>query len=58
MTIHGKPEGVYRRYTHGDQAPRYVIIDPKAGKDWEFGGWYPEYWEYTRALKAPRPYWD
>jgi len=17
--------------------------------DWEFGGWYPEYWEYTQA---------
>ena len=17
--------------------------------DWEFGGWYPEYWEYTKA---------
>jgi hypothetical protein len=28
------------------------MVDAKAGKiteiiDWEFGGWYPEYWEYT-----------
>lgn len=41
-------------FTHGDLAPRNIIIDEqchvKAILDWEFGGWYPEHWEYIKAL--------
>lgn len=52
--IHGKPEGAYKvKLTHGDIAPRNVLV--KHGRitgliDWEFAGWYPEYWEYTRMF--------
>jgi aminoglycoside phosphotransferase (APT) family kinase protein len=39
-------------FTHADLCPRNIIVN--SGKvaaiiDWEHGGWYPEYWEYTKA---------
>ena len=43
----------YRTYfTHGDLIPRNIII--RNGRvaaliDWGFSGWYPEYWEFTKA---------
>ncbi|KAI0435704.1 kinase-like domain-containing protein [Xylaria telfairii] len=42
-------------FTHGDIAARNIIV--RDGKivallDWEFGGWYPEYWEYVFALRG------
>lgn len=41
------------RFTHADLCPRNIIVDDNgrvsAIIDWEFGGWYPEYWEYTKA---------
>ncbi|KAI7283103.1 hypothetical protein KC345_g3098 [Hortaea werneckii] len=41
------------RFTHGDLASLNILI--REGKvasiiDWECAGWYPEYWEYTKAL--------
>lgn len=48
------------RFTHGDIAPRNVRV--MGGRvtgliDWEFAGWYPEYWEYTRMFyPGERPY--
>ncbi|CAG8151117.1 unnamed protein product [Penicillium salamii] len=39
-------------FTHADIAPRNIMVDNgkvSAIVDWEFGGWYPEYWEYTKA---------
>lgn len=63
VEVHGKPEGAYRvRYTHADLSPRNILVDAAAGKitgiiDWEFGGWYPEYWEYTKMHHCPRPHW-
>lgn len=54
--VHGKPEGAYKvRFSHADLSPRNILVDPKTGRitgiiDWEFGGWYPEYWEYTKML--------
>ncbi|KAB8227632.1 aminoglycoside phosphotransferase family protein [Aspergillus alliaceus] len=43
-------------FSHADLAPRNIIIEN--GKiaaliDWEYGGWYPEYWEYTKAHYVP-----
>ena len=40
-------------FTHGDLHFHNVIV--KDGHisgiiDWECAGWYPEYWDYTRAL--------
>ncbi|PYI11849.1 kinase-like protein [Aspergillus sclerotiicarbonarius CBS 121057] len=39
-------------FAHADLCPRNIIV--KDGKvaaiiDWACGGWYPEYWEYTKA---------
>lgn len=61
VAVHGKAEGFYAvKFSHADIAPRNVRV--KAGKitgiiDWEFAGWYPEYWEYTRMFyPGERPY--
>ncbi|KAI0425487.1 kinase-like protein [Xylaria sp. FL1042] len=40
-------------FTHADLAPRNVLVDDR-GKitgliDWEFAGWYPDYWEYAKT---------
>lgn len=64
IEVHGKPEGEYQvRFSHADLAPRNIMVDAKEGKitgiiDWEFGGWYPEYWEYTKMHYAPKPQWE
>jgi serine/threonine protein kinase len=39
-------------FTHADLAPRNIMV--KNGRivaiiDWAFSGWYPEYWDYTKA---------
>ncbi|PLB47592.1 hypothetical protein P170DRAFT_456429 [Aspergillus steynii IBT 23096] len=49
-------------FTHADIAPRNIMVDNgkvSAIVDWQFGGWYPEYWEYTKAHYAQidRPEW-
>jgi len=39
-------------FTHADLCPRNIIVNGgmvAAIIDWEFAGWYPEYWEYTKA---------
>ncbi|KAK4234691.1 kinase-like domain-containing protein [Achaetomium macrosporum] len=63
MDVHGRPEGRYKvLFAHADLAPRNIMVDPKKGKitgiiDWEFGGWYPEYWEYIKMFYCGvRPY--
>lgn len=47
---------------HGDLSDRNIFV--KDGKitglvDWEFSGWYPEYWEAVQAQVSPShdPYW-
>ncbi|KAL4969820.1 uncharacterized protein BDV14DRAFT_195349 [Aspergillus stella-maris] len=39
---------------HGDLKARNILVDSDghlAGFiDWESGGWYPEYWEFTTAM--------
>ncbi|KAJ8133483.1 hypothetical protein O1611_g137 [Lasiodiplodia mahajangana] len=40
------------KFTHGDLNPFNILV--RDGKvvgiiDWEFSGWYPDYWEYTTA---------
>jgi hypothetical protein len=48
--VHSQPYRVF--FAHADLKPGNVLVHN--GKlsgfvDWEFGGWYPEYWEYTKA---------
>ncbi|KAI9933695.1 hypothetical protein ASPWEDRAFT_167965 [Aspergillus wentii DTO 134E9] len=42
-------------FTHADFAPRNVLVDDQghvtAIIDWEDSGWYPEYWEYVKAMR-------
>lgn len=45
--------------THGDIAPRNILVHGSkivAVLDWELTGFYPEYWEYVKALYLPD--WD
>lgn len=45
--------------THGDLSPRNIIVQGTkvvAILDWEMSGFYPEYWEYVKALY--RPAWE
>ncbi|EGX87893.1 protein kinase domain protein [Cordyceps militaris CM01] len=46
-------------FTHGDLAPRNIMVDD-AGRitavlDWEYAGWYPDYWEYMQMMKFCDP---
>ncbi|KAK1145259.1 hypothetical protein N8T08_004412 [Aspergillus melleus] len=42
-------------FTHGDIAPRNIMVDDQnmiTGLiDWEWAGWYPDYWEYAQILR-------
>ncbi|OTA94094.1 hypothetical protein M434DRAFT_394996 [Hypoxylon sp. CO27-5] len=42
--------------THNDFAPRNILVQGSkvvAILDWELSGFYPEYWEYCKALRRP-----
>ncbi|KAJ4316476.1 hypothetical protein N0V84_007832 [Fusarium piperis] len=42
-------------FTHGDIAARNILVRDGhivALLDWEFAGWYPEYWEYVFAIRG------
>ncbi|KAI1131114.1 kinase-like protein [Nemania abortiva] len=40
-------------FTHADLAPRNIMVDESCTItgliDWEFSGWYPDYWEYAKT---------
>ncbi|KAI9810371.1 MAG: hypothetical protein M1826_003647 [Phylliscum demangeonii] len=43
-------------FTHGDIAPRNILVDSRTYEvtgvvDWECAGWYPDYWEYANIMK-------
>lgn len=43
-------------FTHADLAPRNIMV--RNGRvvaiiDWAYAGWYPEYWEFTKAHYNP-----
>ena len=47
-------------FTHGDLQRKNVLVTTNSSTgevvltmiDWEFAGWYPSYWEFTKALFA------
>ena len=44
-------------FTHGDLKPHNILV--KGGRitgflDWESAGWYPDYWDFTTALRFTR----
>ena len=45
-------------FTHGDFAPRNILVEGDrvtAVLDWEDAGWYPEHWEYIKAMAVLKP---
>lgn len=47
-------------FTHSDFSPRNILVDGgrvtvTAILDWEYAGWYPEYWEHIQALRQLKP---
>lgn len=43
------------RFTHGDLSPRNIIVKDgtiQAVIDWEYAGWFPEYWEYVKFFEC------
>lgn len=42
-------------FTHGDLAPRNIMVDDHnyitGILDWEYAGWYPDYWEYAQIMR-------
>lgn len=62
MKVHSRPETYTTKFTHADLRPNNIMV--KEGNitaiiDWEFAGWYPEYWEYTKMYFGElRPRWD
>lgn len=61
MLVHSRPVQYSIKFTHADLRPFNILV--KDGHitgiiDWEFAGWYPEYWEYTKMHWVARPFWD
>lgn len=57
-TVHGRSGAYCVKFTHADLNPSNIQYHN--GRimgiiDWEFAGWYPEYWEYTKMWFADRP---
>ena len=46
-------------FTHGDIGPRNIIVDENhritALLDWEYSGWFPDYWEYVMMMRFCSP---
>ncbi|KAK2787593.1 hypothetical protein FQN53_005043 [Emmonsiellopsis sp. PD_33] len=42
-------------FTHADIAPRNIMVDERHQitglVDWEYSGWYPDYWEYAQIMR-------
>ena len=47
--------------THGDFKAHNILVGPDGHStgflDWESAGWYPEYWEFTTAMRFGRGGW-
>lgn len=61
MLVHSNPDKYSIKFTHADLRPNNILV--KNGHitaiiDWEFAGWYPEYWEYTKMHWTPSPLWE
>lgn len=45
------------KFTHGDFSTRNIMVKGDgtvtAIIDWDSAGWFPEYWEYTKAMFTP-----
>ncbi|EFE44646.1 hypothetical protein TRV_00573 [Trichophyton verrucosum HKI 0517] len=57
--IYERPHRVV--FTHGDFKAHNILVDDDGHLsgflDWESAGWYPEYWEFTTAMRFGRNTW-
>ena len=47
-------------FTHGDLLPQNVMVENghiSGIVDWEYAGWFPDYWEYCEMLRFPSLTW-
>lgn len=48
-------------FTHGDFKAHNILVDDDGHLsgvlDWESAGWYPEYWEFTTAMRFGKNSW-
>ncbi|KAL3473435.1 kinase-like domain-containing protein [Aspergillus californicus] len=48
-------------FTHGDLHAHNILVDNEGHLsgflDWESGGWYPEYWDFTTAMRYAKDSW-
>ena len=55
--VHSHCHHYATKFTHGDFAPRNIMVKRDgtitAIIDWDSAGWFPEYWEYTKAMFTP-----
>lgn len=49
------PRSDHSVFTHADIAPRNIMVDEQGRitgiLDWEYAGWYPDYWEYAQIMR-------
>ncbi|KAL1847948.1 hypothetical protein Plec18170_008362 [Paecilomyces lecythidis] len=49
------PRSEHSVFTHADIAPRNIMVDEQNKVtgilDWEWAGWYPDYWEYAQIMR-------
>ena len=46
-------------FSHADLSFENILVDPQTGRvtaivDWAMAGWWPEYWEYRKAMFGSR----
>lgn len=48
-------------FTHGDLKAHKILVDDdrhlSGFLDWGYSGWYPEYWEFTTAMRFGKDSW-
>ena len=53
------PQSTVSVFTHGDIGPRNIMVDENcrivALLDWEFSGWFPDYWEFAQMMRPCHP---
>ncbi|KND88704.1 hypothetical protein TOPH_06605 [Tolypocladium ophioglossoides CBS 100239] len=60
VRVHSTPDKYRVTLSHADLNPNNIMVKDghiTAIIDWEFAGWYPEYWDYTKMYWSERPLW-
>lgn len=62
MLVDSGPEQYSIKFTHPDLRPKKIYasktVTSHQSIGWEFSGWHPEYWDYTKMHWTHSPLWD